>query len=393
MATENSKKLVQNMYIAYYGRPADSEGLEYWASETDTKGLQSILDAFGTSPEYTKISNNLDNSALINRLFQFLFNRDAEEAGLNFYLDKLEATTDPWSLSTIAFRIFDGALNDDKKTIDNKVELADYFTTQHDPAKTKYDLDGVQALRTVVDKVTADASGLATLKSEIDQYVENNAISSVPPPEPEPKVIFGTDGDDTITVANHPAKQSFDLGAGGDRLIVTPDPTKDSPLSNDINEFSSYKAEEGDSITFDDGSGILNHVVMGHVLPFNIDGVDVLTQQGVDSLHIEDGLLKGQQGLANVPINLSSWSEWETLITNNVLDLADVYTAPSVEEAKTNMKDTVFGFHFEGNTVLVQLDENRQIESTVAVPGEATHLSNFDFFPGYVNVFVDPTAF
>ena len=35
-ASEEAKVLIQQAYIAYYGRAADPEGLEYWASRLDS---------------------------------------------------------------------------------------------------------------------------------------------------------------------------------------------------------------------------------------------------------------------------------------------------------------------------------------------------------------------
>lgn len=394
MATEDSKKLVQNMYIAYYGRPADSVGLEYWAGEADANGSENIIDAFGTSPEYTQISDGLNNSDLINRLYQFLYNRDAEPEGLNFYLGKLEDTTEPWSLSTIALRIFSGSQGDDKKTIDNKVGLADYFTTQHDPAKTKYDLDGVQALRTVVDKVTADASGLEPLKAEIDQYIANNAIVTEPPPqqEPQPLVITGTDGADTYIIPDGSEKKIIDLGAGADTVVGTHDATRTSLLNENITEVRNYDVTSGDKLAFGDETLNFLPTQVNHIPPYNVDDVPSLLDQGIVSLHIENGVVLGEKAdKTNIPPILPSWSAWETLINNHVLDINDVYSGPSVDIAKDAVKDSIFGFQFQGNTVVLQI-EDRHVKSAISVIGvEATEVNNFDFFPN--QIYVEPIAF
>ncbi len=42
MATAQSIQRVQELYIAYYGRPADPEGLEYWADRLDAVGAASL---------------------------------------------------------------------------------------------------------------------------------------------------------------------------------------------------------------------------------------------------------------------------------------------------------------------------------------------------------------
>lgn len=51
MATQESLDLVQYAYIAFYGRPADKAGQEWWAEQLDANGgdLSAIIDAFSTS--------------------------------------------------------------------------------------------------------------------------------------------------------------------------------------------------------------------------------------------------------------------------------------------------------------------------------------------------------
>ncbi|TEA69485.1 sugar ABC transporter ATP-binding protein, partial [Allopusillimonas ginsengisoli] len=49
MATSAYHDEVQKIYIAYYGRPADPVGLNFWAGKLDAAAgdLSEIIDAFG----------------------------------------------------------------------------------------------------------------------------------------------------------------------------------------------------------------------------------------------------------------------------------------------------------------------------------------------------------
>ena len=50
MATQASLNTIQSLYVAYYGRPADPAGLEFWANLLDQAegDLSGIINAFGT---------------------------------------------------------------------------------------------------------------------------------------------------------------------------------------------------------------------------------------------------------------------------------------------------------------------------------------------------------
>lgn len=107
MATMASLETAQQLYVAYYGRPADVEGLIFWATRFDeTDDLTETLSAFGSSPEFLDNYGHLENEALIHSLYQQMFNRNADSEGLAFYLDRLE--TGVASLASIAKQIIDG---------------------------------------------------------------------------------------------------------------------------------------------------------------------------------------------------------------------------------------------------------------------------------------------
>jgi len=80
---------VQEIYIAYYGRPADPAGLQYWAGQlaANRGNLSAIINAFGSSAESTALYAGADNSAKVTAIYRQLFNRAPDTAGLNFYTD------------------------------------------------------------------------------------------------------------------------------------------------------------------------------------------------------------------------------------------------------------------------------------------------------------------
>lgn len=128
-ASSEHYKEVQRAYIAYYGRPADPGGLEYWADKLSKEGsLASIIQSFGNSQEFRERFGSLSYSDLVNNIYIQLFNRNADEEGKQYYVNKLQRGE--MTLQTITLNILYGAQNNDKTIIDNKVEVAEYFTQQ-----------------------------------------------------------------------------------------------------------------------------------------------------------------------------------------------------------------------------------------------------------------------
>ena len=70
---------VQIMYVAYYGRPDDAGGLDFWATELEkvNGNLSRIIDSFGNSKEFTERFGDLDDEELVNNIFSQLLGRDA----------------------------------------------------------------------------------------------------------------------------------------------------------------------------------------------------------------------------------------------------------------------------------------------------------------------------
>ncbi|MGB2131502.1 MAG: DUF4214 domain-containing protein, partial [Marinobacterium sp.] len=91
MATQASLDQIQNLFIAFYGRPADAAGQAYWADELETAGgdLSAIINAFANSAEYDSQYGDLDEAELVNALYQQILGRDAEEDGIDYYVSQL----------------------------------------------------------------------------------------------------------------------------------------------------------------------------------------------------------------------------------------------------------------------------------------------------------------
>lgn len=206
MASQASLDFVQSLYVAYYGRPADSAGQTYWAERADAEGQGAILDAFGNSEEFTQEYGDLGNEELVDSLYQQLFGRSADAEGQSYYAGVL-ASGDK-SLSEIAVTIMNAAQGSDVDAIDAKTEVAQYYTDH--VAEGEYDVDAAQSLVAEVDGETSEQE-IAAAKAQIDASTGDEQTPPIdggdeqtPPADEQVQVIDGSE----ITADN----RSFSLG-------------------------------------------------------------------------------------------------------------------------------------------------------------------------------------
>ncbi len=185
MATEKSLSLIQSLYVAYYGRPADPAGLEFWANtlELNNGDLQVILPDFGNSPEFVKRFGSMDNTSLIDNLYQQMFGRAAEPEGLEFYSGLL--VNGQLSLAQIAQSILNGAQSVDKQVIEGRVQAATAFTQQLDTAEENaaYGTSrGIEIGKAYLQQVTA-SNGVAPVVGKVVETVAT-LLPTTPVPTP-----------------------------------------------------------------------------------------------------------------------------------------------------------------------------------------------------------------
>lgn len=124
------RRRVQEAYVAYYGRPGDPAGVDYWTQRLIAEGgvLETIINAFASSAEFDLRFASLDNTALVTKVYQQTLGRDPEQTGLTYYVDRLNARTS--TLGAITLNVLDGALLDDATVVANRLHVADYYTAK-----------------------------------------------------------------------------------------------------------------------------------------------------------------------------------------------------------------------------------------------------------------------
>ncbi len=220
---------IQKIYIAYYGRAADPEGQQFWAAELQAASgdLSSLVDAFGNSAEFEQQYGAMENSVLINNLYQQLFGRDADTEGMSFYLELLESGAK--TLASISLDILNGAQGDDLSIIDNKVSYAEQFTLSITVENKVYGEQEIPTVKQVMGAVSGDQESL------------NDAVSSLN------TMIDGFDAAGTSYFGDSDAPLVF----GGEELIEVSDAGETNIVLSDVAEIVSILNPEAEVNVFD----------------------------------------------------------------------------------------------------------------------------------------------
>lgn len=123
--------ILEKAYIAYYGRPADPAGLAFWVDAVKKTGsVTDMVNLFGNSDEYHHLYSQASSTTLVNSMYEHLFNREAESAGLSFWADNLSAGK--LTMANIAYELVNGAQGSDLSILNEKIAAATTFTAALD---------------------------------------------------------------------------------------------------------------------------------------------------------------------------------------------------------------------------------------------------------------------
>ncbi|MCO5734147.1 DUF4214 domain-containing protein [Rhizobium sp. SSA_523] len=168
---------IQGVYVALFGRPADPTGLAYFNSVTSNgANLNGIGDLAGTQ-EFKDRFKDFSNTQIVNSIYNSLFGRDAEAAGLNFFVDALNKGT--LNVKNIAIAILDGAQGTDKTIVTNKVAAADLYTKALDTPVEIASYVGNNAAaagRTFISGVTTTVPTAGAVDTAVATMVTNSGV-------------------------------------------------------------------------------------------------------------------------------------------------------------------------------------------------------------------------
>ena len=116
---------IQNAYVAFFNRPADVAGLNYWTNYNGS--IADLFNAFAGSQEYKSLFTGQNSTQIVNTVYQNLFGRSPDVPGLTYWVGELDSGK--LTVANIANAVNAGALGTDKTIISNKVAAATEFTS------------------------------------------------------------------------------------------------------------------------------------------------------------------------------------------------------------------------------------------------------------------------
>lgn len=269
MAFQNAEA-IQKLYVAFFNRPADYYGLQYWDDVIAKSGnaeavIASLAADFAKSKEYTDTYAGQDNRQIINNIYKNLFGRSAEEGGLEYW--NAEIAAGRVTLANAVLRISGSALNADAIAYASKVTAATAFTDALDTTDERLGYRGEQAnavaktfIAGVTDATTlANAIAPANLDATVNTSVGAGTVSGT---------FTLTKGLDTLVGT-----------AGNDRFIAAVD-----TAGNDTNTMSAVDSIDGgvgvDTLVINGGAVPVDNTVLANIK--NIEVLEVAAAKGID---------------------------------------------------------------------------------------------------------------
>ena len=226
MATSDYLDQVQKLYIAYFGRPADPTGLNYWANQVNAEGgdMAVAIAGFAASTESTNLFGALPSAQKISAIYLNLFNRLPESTGLSYWMNQLDSGA--ITQAQAAWEIMNQAGAGDVTSVANKLAMANIFTAQVDTAAEIAGYNGAQPAaygRAYLASVDATPGSVSIATGALNNSVADaTGVRPAPPvvtTPPAPATVFTT-GTDNFTTTDSTLVYTATLGGASPTLTA-----------------------------------------------------------------------------------------------------------------------------------------------------------------------------
>ena len=277
MAASTYFDQIQQLYIAYFGRPADPVGLAYWAANVDAANgsVAQVIAGFSASTESGVLYAGATTAQKISSIYLALFNRNPEPAGLAYWVAQIDSGT--VSQAQAAYQIQSSAGPGDAASVANKLAAAKAFTAQIDTSAELAGYVGTTAAsngRAFLNGVDATPASLviATSPTVLTTSVATATNTTTTPP---------------VTPTTPATGQTFTLTAGADNFTGTS--SNDTFTSTVVGGFGS-----GDVL--DGGAGIDT---------LTVSGTSAISSAGLKVANVESASFTSS---GSVDLDTSSWT-------------------------------------------------------------------------------------
>jgi hypothetical protein len=166
---------VQQLYIAYFNRPAEPAGLGYWTGVDNS--LDNIAAAFSASTEFKQRYAGMSNKEMVKAMYHNLFGRAGDAGGVAYWSGQLDSgAVKP---DYVAVALMRGAQGNDAIALANKVQLAQDWTAKV-PVLQPYVADrDMAAISTMWLEQVTDTASLQNARTALAAYMDHPGTSTL----------------------------------------------------------------------------------------------------------------------------------------------------------------------------------------------------------------------
>ena len=131
---------ITQLYVGYFDRAPDPAGLSFWVAQANAgASISGIASSFSQVPEYQNLYGGFLSGALVDKIYDNLFDRVPDPAGRAYWVNALDSG---FPVSELVVAVMAGAQGQDKTTLDNKTIVAKDWTDSN--ASQPFDLAAAQ---------------------------------------------------------------------------------------------------------------------------------------------------------------------------------------------------------------------------------------------------------
>lgn len=167
---------VEKAYLAYFGRPADVDGLNYWMGQT----VAAMNAGFAASAEYQALYAGMSNSQVVEQVYQNLLGRASDAAGKAYWVNALNSGAQ--TVGSLVSAMQANALGIDTATIANRATYAINFTVDLTPGQNAAysGTAAAVAARAAVSAVGYTDTSLQTALSNVHSDIADVGMGMTP---------------------------------------------------------------------------------------------------------------------------------------------------------------------------------------------------------------------